>query len=157
MPRPRSLPRLNYAEFRDDAFSNGPGIRIAKGRNTVLFPAASNPHIEADHAILIARTHNRNVPINVVLALDNLLRTLRYIGAVTESNVVRELLLDGDLRAARGWIGFRGQHLRIDLDPADSKKFLHAAAHRRVDRLVDDQGGCLVIEQTLAGLLLQLL
>src|ERR1035438_9213305 len=75
----------------------------------ILFLAAPNADIETDHAVLIARAHNRNIAVDVILALNNLLRTLRNVGAVGESNVIGELLLDGDLRAPRRGIRFGGQ------------------------------------------------
>src|ERR1035437_9589896 len=113
---------------------------------TILFLALSNADIEAHHAVLIARAHHRNIAIDVVFALNDLLRTLRNVGAVSERDIIGELLLDGDLRTPRRGIGFRSQPLRIDLDPADSEKLLHAAAHSRIDRLADDQVGGLVGE-----------
>src|ERR1019366_308555 len=102
---------------------------------TILFLALSNADIEAHHAVLIARAHHRNIAIDVVFALNDLLRTLRNVGAVSERDIIGELLLDGDLRTPRRGIGFRSQPLRIDLDPADSEKLLHAAAHSGIDRL----------------------
>src|ERR1039458_6312952 len=123
----------------------------------ILFLAAPNADIETDHAVLIARAHNRNIAVDVILALNNLLRTLRNVGAVGESNVFGGLLLDGDLRAPRRGIRFGGQALRIDLDPADPEEFLHAAAHGRVDGLADDEIGGLIGKTSLARLLLQLL
>jgi len=62
----------------------------------ILFLASSNANIEADHAVLVARPHNRDIGIDVVFALNNLLRTLRDVGAVTEGDVIGKLLLDGD-------------------------------------------------------------
>src|ERR1035438_2557949 len=124
---------------------------------TILFLALSNADVEADHAVLIARAHHRNVAIDVVFALNDLLRTLRYVRAVSKRNVISELLFDGDLWAPRRGVGLRGQPLWIDLDAADSKQLLHATAHRRVDCLVDDQVGRFVGERFLARLLLQLL
>ena len=123
----------------------------------ILFPAPSNADIEADHSVLIACAHDRDIGIDIVLALNNLLRTLGDVGAVGKSNVVGELLLDGDLRSSRRGIGLRSQALGIDLDPADTEELLHAAAHGRVDSLADDEVSGLVGEASLARLLLQLL
>src|SRR3984885_10034201 len=98
----------------------------------ILFLALSNADVEADHAVLIPRAHHRNVAIDVVFALNDLLRTLRHVRAVSKRNVIGELLLDGDLWALRCGVGFRGQPLWIDLDAADSTQLLHATADRRV-------------------------
>src|ERR1700749_666299 len=114
MRRRRSVYTASPEEFMD-----GFGNRRPAG--TILFLALANADIEADHAVLIARAHHRNVAVDVVFALDDLLRTLRNIGAVSERNVVRKLLLDGYLRAARRGIGFGGQALGIDFDAADSE------------------------------------
>src|ERR1700736_5535698 len=95
-----------------------------------LFLALSHADIEADHAVLIARAHHRNVALDVVLALNNLLRTLRDVGAVSERNIIGELLLNRNLRAPRRGVRFGRQALRIDFDPADSEELLHAAAYR---------------------------
>src|SRR5579872_6251671 len=121
---------------------------------TILFLALSNADIKADYAVLIARAHHRNITIHVVFALNDLLRTLRDVGAVGERKVIGELLFDGDLRASRCGIGFRSQPLRIDLDAADSKELLHAAADRGVNRLIDDQVRGFIGKDTLARLLL---
>ena len=68
-------------------------------RSLLSFLAAADSHIEADDAVLVARADDRNVAIDIVLSLDDLLRTLRNIGGVGEGEVVGELLLDGNLRA----------------------------------------------------------
>ena len=130
---------------------------VREASSSQLFLTASHADIETDHAILIARAHNRDIAIDIVFALDDLLRALRHVGAVTERNIVGELLLDGDLRSPRGRVGFGRQALGIDLDSADSEQFLHAAADGRVDRLADDEIGGFVGEQPLSRLLLQLL
>src|SRR5258708_29269021 len=122
-----------------------------------LFLLAADADVEADYAVLIAGANHRNATREKIFALDDLLRTLGNIGAVGERDVVGELLLDGDLRAARGRIGLGGQALGIDLDPADAEKFLHTAARGGVDRLIDDHGRCLIGEGRSTGLLLQLL
>src|ERR1700728_1543063 len=95
----------------------------------ILFLWLSNADVEADHTVLISRAHHRNVAIDVVFALNDLLRTLGHVRAVSKRNVIGELLLDGDLWAPRCGVGFRGQPLWIDLDAADSKQLLHATAH----------------------------
>jgi len=46
------------------------------GSRIILFLAAANAHIEADHAVLITRAHNGDVAVDVILALNDLLRTL---------------------------------------------------------------------------------
>src|ERR1700722_17945136 len=117
---------------------------------TILFLAAADEHIKADHAVLIASADRRNVPREEILSLDALLRTLRDVGAVGQRDVVGKLLLDGDLGTARRGVGFRSQTLRIDLDPAHSENLLQPAAHGRIDRLADDQSAGLVRERSLA-------
>src|SRR5262249_52140785 len=65
-----------------------------------LFLALADLHVEADHAVLIAQRNHRDVSRDVVLRLDNLLRCLRNVSAVSKRQVVCYLLLDGHLRAA---------------------------------------------------------
>jgi hypothetical protein len=38
-----------------------------------LFLAAANANVKADHAVLITRADHREIPVDVVLSLDNLL------------------------------------------------------------------------------------
>lgn len=123
----------------------------------ILFLAPTDAHIEADHAILVSRADHRDIAREIVLSPDDLLRTLRDIGAIAEREVVGELLLDGDLRSASGWVGFGGESLRVDLDAADSKQALHAAGGGGVQRLVQNQGGSVTGKLRLTGFLLQLL
>src|ERR1700757_4800617 len=144
--------RFEYA-----AFGAGEVMRwLSRTTTPILFLAAPDTHIEADHAVLIARAHNRNAPVDEILAFNNLFRALRDVGAVGESKVVCELLLDRDLRPARRGVGFGGQSLRIDLDPAYPKQLLHPAADRGIDGLIDDEIGGLIGKQGLTRLLLQL-
>src|SRR5215472_4501973 len=122
----------------------------------ILFLAASQFHVEADYPVLVTSTHNRKIAVDIVLGLNNLLRALRYVGAVGQREVVGELLLNRDLRTAGRGVGLRRQTLRINLNPADSKQFLQAIADSGIKRLVDDEVRRLIIEQRLTGLLLQL-
>src|ERR1700689_236108 len=92
------------------------------GPENTLFSAVAHAHVEADYAVLIAVAHDRDVAVDVVFALDDLLRTLRDVGAVAERDVIGELLFDGDLGTFRRGVGFRGQALRIDLDAADAEE-----------------------------------
>jgi hypothetical protein len=112
--------------------------------------------VEADYAVLIAGADDGKVAIDIVLALDDLLRTLRDIGGVGEGNVVGELLLDGDLRTAGGGIGFGSEALRIDFDIAGAEQALEAAAGSVIDGLVKDEIGGLIGKNALAGLPLEL-
>src|SRR5271157_89391 len=160
MPRARSWLSTMRRRKVTNMAASAVGVMCVKARSlchSILFLAAANAYIKADHAVLIARAHRGNIAGEKVLALDDLLRTLRDVGAVGQREIVGKLLLDRDLRPARGGIGLRVQALRIDLDAADSEQFFHAAAHSGVDRLVDDHGRRFVGEGSLTGLLLQLL
>jgi len=95
----------------------------------MLFPAPAETHIKAHHSILVPRAHHGEIAIHIVLALDNLLRTLRDIRAVGQSHVVGKLLLDRDLGTACGGVGFGRQTLRINLNAADAEQFLQPIAH----------------------------
>jgi hypothetical protein len=59
-----SFVRGIHAEFQESA------------SGTILFLALPDADIEADHAVLIARAHHRNISIDVVFALNDLLGTL---------------------------------------------------------------------------------
>src|SRR5258708_4157385 len=48
----------------------------------MLFLPPADAHIEADHTVLVARAYRRNIAIEIVFALNDLLRTLRDVGAV---------------------------------------------------------------------------
>jgi hypothetical protein len=104
-----------------------------------LFLATADPQVEADHPVLVPGTHHGNVAGEKILTLNDLLRTLRDIGAIGKGKVVGEFLFNRNLGTPASWIGFRGQSLRVDLDPAHSKELLHAVVDGRVERLVDDQ------------------
>ena len=104
-----------------------------------LLLLAADSNIEADYAVLVAGSDRRNVAREVILALNDLLRALRDIGAVSQRDVIGKLLLNGDLGSSGRGIGFRGQALRIDLDAAGAKQLLDTAAYGGIDRLVDDQ------------------
>src|SRR5258708_38094246 len=105
-----------------------------------LFLPAADADVEADYAVLIAGANHRNATREKIFALDDLLRTLGNIGAVGERDVVGELLLDGDLRAARGRIGLGGRTLRNYLDTADAEKVLNTTDLVGVNRLAADDG-----------------
>src|SRR5579872_5897176 len=121
-----------------------------------LFLAPPQLHVEADHAVLVASAYDRKIPVDVVLALDDLLRALRYVGAVGQREVVGELLLDGHLRTPSCRVRLGGQRLRVNLDSADSEQLLQTIADSGVQRLINNEVRRLVIEQCLTGLLLQL-
>ena len=53
------------------------------GPRNILFLALPNTHVEAHNAVLVSQSQDRDVSIDVVLALDDLLRTLRDVRAVT--------------------------------------------------------------------------
>ena len=91
-------------------------------RRVALFLPPADLHVEADDAVLVAVADEGNAAIEIVLPLDDLLRTLRNVGGVREGEVIGELLLDGDLRAGADGIGFGGQSLRIDFDIAAPNK-----------------------------------
>ena len=67
--------------------------------------------VKAYYSVLVARANDRKVAIEIVFALDDLLRALRDVGGVGQREVIGEFLFDGDLRAAAGGIGFGGQSL----------------------------------------------
>src|SRR6266852_1097214 len=121
-----------------------------------LFLATADAQVEADNAVLVTGANDGNVAIEIVLPLNNLLRTLRNIGGVGERYVVGEALLDGDLGAAGSGISFGAQSLRIDFDVAGAKQTLEAVAVGVVQCLVEDKGAGLVGKHALAGLLLEL-
>ena len=71
----------------------------------MLLFAAAEGYINADYAVLVAHRVNRDIAGDVVLGLNDLLRSLRNIGAVTQSNIARDLLLNR-YRRATGQTGF---------------------------------------------------
>src|SRR5579864_7937008 len=97
----------------------GATFLLAGRRPSRLFLALPHADIEADHSVLIARAHHGDIAIEVILALNDLLRTLRDVRAVSKRKVVGELLLDSDLRASGGGVGLSGQPLRVNFYPAD--------------------------------------
>jgi len=69
------------------------GSVISSGqRSLLLFLPAADADVEADDAVLIACTDDGKVAIEIVLALDDLLRTLRDVGGVGEGDIVGEFL-----------------------------------------------------------------
>src|SRR5580765_2030501 len=156
MPRARSCEvticwrRPSYVEgLSEDTMQD-----IQRESRPILFLPSTDAHIEADHTVLVARTQYRYVAVDVVLALNDLLRTLRDIGAVTQRQVVGEFFFDGDLRSTTGGICLGARSLWIDLDATDAEQLLHSASDRGVNGLIDDQVGRRVAEQRLPGLLL---
>ena len=72
--------------------------------------------VKADHAVLVARSYDRKVAIEIVLALDDLLRALRDVGGIGEGDVIGEFLFDCDLWAVADGISFGDESLWINLD-----------------------------------------
>jgi len=133
------------------------GSVISSGqRSLLLFLPAADADVEADDAVLIACTDDGKVAIEIVLALDDLLRTLRDVGGVGEGDIVGEFLFDGDLRGVADRIGFGDEALRINFDVAGSEQSLESAADRAVQRLAEDERRGLIGKSTLTGLLLEL-
>ena len=122
----------------------------------LLFLAPADLHVEADNTVLVAVADEGNAAIDIVLPLNDLLRTLRNIGGVREGEVVGELLLDGDLRAVADGIGDGAESLRIDFNIAGAEQALEAAAGGVIDGLVEDEIAGLIGKHALAGLLLEL-
>src|ERR1700721_1113985 len=100
-PRPRicdsTMPRRNgsYTEagISENVFMAN---RISNQR---LFLASTHAHVKADYAVLVARAHGRNIAVKEILALDDLLRALRNVGAVSEGKIIATLLLTRNLRS----------------------------------------------------------
>src|SRR5882724_2561845 len=107
-----------------------------ENRELRLFLPLPNLHIEADHAILVAQGHDRDVSRYVVFHLNNLLRGHRHIRAVGDRQVACDLLLNRHLRPV-DYVSLARQALRIDLDPADSKQTLYPTADCGIERLID--------------------
>ena len=96
-------------------------LHFARSCHTsILFFALTDLYVEADHSVLVTGAEDRDVFANVVLALDNLLRSLRHVLTVSKCEVVRDLLLDGDLGTASG-VGFGVEPLRVDFYFADAE------------------------------------
>src|SRR5260221_13495344 len=100
--------------------------------------ALADMNVKADDSVLIAHGHHGDIFINVVFQLDHSLRRLREAGDVGESDVVVDLLLDGDPRAG---VIFRADELWIDLDAAGAGKPLHAVTEGRIQGLTQDRVG----------------
>lgn len=121
-----------------------PGV-VSQG----LFLALPDADVEADYTVLIANADDGNIPTDVVFHLDDLLRSLRNVGAVSEREIVGDLLLDGHLRSADG-SGLSAKSLGIDLDTADAKQALYTVAKRGVQRLGENRAGGFLVEVGLA-------
>src|SRR5215475_3344919 len=93
-----------------------------------LLPPA-NAYIEPEHAVLVPHGYDGDILVNVVFHLDHRLRRLREAGAVSESNVVVDGLLNGD---ARAWVIFRADELRINRNAAAAEEPLHPVRERGV-------------------------
>src|SRR5713226_1267356 len=52
--------------------------------------------VDAERAVLIAQSHNRDIAIDVVLHLDHLLLRGAHVRNVGDGQVARDLLFDGD-------------------------------------------------------------
>src|SRR5215469_6303078 len=96
--------------------------RFAKGDSSILFLPPADAHIKAHNPVLITRPLHRQVAVDVVLTLDDLLRALRNVGAIGEGKVVGKFLFDCDLRSTGGGVRLRGEPLRIDLDSTDPEQ-----------------------------------
>src|SRR6266478_2088812 len=125
-------------------------VASSPGRQALLF-ALANFYVEADDSVLVACTDDRDVPANVVLALNDLLRGLGNVLAVSKGEQVGELLFDGHLGAAGG-VGLGVQPLRIDLDAADSEQPLDAVADGGVERFTENEVGSGLAEGGVARL-----
>src|SRR5579864_5527185 len=103
-----------------------------------LLLALADFDVEADYAVLVAGADDGDVAAHVVLALNDLLRSLRDVLAESQGEVVGDLLFDRDL-GSTGGVGFGTEALGIDFDFADAQQFLDAVADGRVERLGEDQ------------------
>src|SRR5579884_377386 len=115
--------------------------RRLRVRVTVKFYAmrsafsAPNTHVEAEHTELIAHRDNRDIAVDVVLHLDDLLLRLGHVRDVRDSHVVGNLLLDGDARAG---IADGCRDFWRNLHPADAEQPLHPVAQGGIQRLAQD-------------------
>src|ERR1019366_5262494 len=136
----------NFQNRRSVAFqiTELPDYTITKSDPASFLPAP-DLKVEADHSVLVAQRHDRNIPRHVVFHLDDLLIGNRDVGAVGEGEVARHLLLDGDLRPSNHG-SLTSQTLGIDLDPAGSEQALQAAVDGAVESLIDQQVGGLSAE-----------
>ncbi len=114
--------------------------RASRPHNTeqILFLPLPHPHVETDYTILVPQPHDGNATRDVVLHLDKLLRRAGDVGGVGERQIIFHLLLNGDCRTRLGGRGLGGKALRIDLDAADAKQFLHPVADGRVQCGAED-------------------
>src|SRR5262245_37933783 len=94
--------------------------RSARPWAALLPFSLTDPHVETDHAVLVADGYDRNIASDVVFHLDDLLCRLRNVGAVCDGKIIRHLLFNRDLWAPRG-VGFCAQALRIDFDTAHAE------------------------------------
>src|ERR1700678_2013431 len=119
-----------------------------------LFHTMADAQVEADDAVLIAGTNDGKVAIEIILALNNLLRALRDVGGIGYGYVVSKFLLDTDLRPVADGVGFAGKSLRVDLDVAGAEQALQPAADGSVQSLTENECRSLIGEDALAGLFL---
>jgi len=73
--------------------------------------------VETDHSVPVAQGYDGDVAGDIVFGLDDLLVRNFSVGAVSQGDVVRHLLFDGDLRSAHHG-GVAGQALGVDFDAA---------------------------------------
>src|SRR5581483_1944509 len=104
------------------------------GADSGLSLAPTDFHIKADHPVLVADGYDGDVPGYVVLGATDLLRGLDDIGGVAESQIVLDLLLDGDRRSALSGGGHRLQSLRVNLDAAVAEQALRAVVQGCIQR-----------------------
>src|SRR5207248_8620141 len=71
-----------------------------------LLKALFDFYVDAESSVLIPQPHNGDVPVHVVLHLNNLLLRRAHIRNVSDGEVARNLLLDGNARR-RALLGAR--------------------------------------------------
>jgi len=122
------------------------GVRFAHG-NLLLSLADSD--VEADYPVLITHRHDRDIAGQVVLDLDNLLRSLGDVSGVGKGQVVLYLLLYGHRRTRLRGRRFSGQALGINLDAADAEQLLYPVTYGGIERCTEDRTGGLRVERRL--------
>src|SRR5437016_4276160 len=83
-----------------------------------LLPPLSDQQIEADHSVFVTRSDDRVLRVDVVLKLNDLLGSLCQVGDVSNGDVIRHLLLDGEARVG---VVVGSAYRRIDLDRTYAK------------------------------------
>ena len=118
--------------------------------NLLSFPL-SYSDFEADDAVVIPNPEKRNISREIVFALNNLLRRLRYAGAVADREIVCHLLLNRDCRSRSRRGSLSVQALWIDFNVTDSEQASRAGTQRRVQRFSQRRAGSLLAKGSLTG------